>query len=73
MNQTKKGRSIGTATMDSVGTIVLDLRAEGRTGEVGSGRITYKKGDRNYHSILAHLGGLSPGDTKPVPPWPDDQ
>jgi len=63
--------SIGVATMQPDGTIVLDLRAEG-PGMLGDARITYPKSHPEYDSVLKHLGGLTPGDSKPVPPWPDD-
>ena len=62
--------SIGTATMDPDGTIVLLLRATG-PGVVGDGRITYAPTHAEYQNVLKHLGGLKPGESKPVPPWPD--
>jgi hypothetical protein len=60
---------IGTATMRADGTIVLDLRAEGPGGAVGQGRLTYPPDHPQYAAVLRHLGGLRPGETKPVPPW----
>lgn len=66
--------SIGVATMELDGTIVLQLRAEDpETGARGDGRMTYPRGHKEYDAILKHLGGLRPGETKPVPPWPDKQ
>lgn len=62
-------RSIGVATMLPDGTIVLDLRAEGAGGTVGHGRLTYPPDHRDHASVLRHLGGLRPGEVKPVPPW----
>ena len=63
---------IGMATMEKNGTIILDLRAEDPKGAVGIGRLVYPPTHRQYKDILAHLGGLRPGERKPVPPWPDD-
>ena len=63
---------IGVATMEQNGTIVLDLRGEGPGRQVGHGRITYPPDHRDYRAVLDHLGGLQPGERKPVPPWPDD-
>lgn len=63
--------SIGVATMQSDGTIVLELRAEGPDIR-GDARIVYPKDHPQYKSVLEHLGGLEPGQSKPVPPWPDD-
>ena len=53
------------------GTIVLLLRAEGPGGAIGDGRLTYPKSHPDYQKIQSHLGGLKPGEHKPVPPWPD--
>lgn len=63
--------TIGTANMLPDGTIVMDLRAQGPRGIVGDSRVTYKKDSPHYAEILKHLGGLHPGETKPVPPFPD--
>ena len=62
--------SIGTATMEADGTIVMQLRAVG-PGMVGDAQIKYPKSHPEYAGVLKHLGGMTPGQTKPVPPWPD--
>lgn len=59
--------SIGVALMKDDGTLVLDLRGPGGA----EARMTYATTDERYASILEHLGGIAPGETKPVPPWPD--
>jgi hypothetical protein len=64
------GNSIGVATMEPDGTIVLQLRAEGGAGEVGDALLRYPRGHKEYEEVLTHLGGLHPGESKPVPPWP---
>lgn len=61
---------IGVATMDADGTIVLQLRANDG-GVRGESRLTYPRTHKDYDAILKHLGGLRPGETKPVPPWPE--
>ena len=63
--------SIGVATMGPDGTIELRLRATGPGGMVGEGFLTYPPSDPHYAEILRHLGGLKPGETKSVAPWPD--
>lgn len=63
--------SIGTATMAPDGTIELRLRATGPGGMVGEGFLTYAPSDPQYAEILRHLGGMKPGETKSVQPWPD--
>jgi hypothetical protein len=65
-------RSIGTATMTENGTIILNLRAEGPDGTRGEARLTYSPTHERYTQILDHLGGLQSGQSKPVPPWPED-
>ena len=64
-------RSIGSATMKKDGTILLQLRATGEGGVVGDALFTYKKGHHRYQKIIERVGGLEPGQSKPVPPWPD--
>jgi hypothetical protein len=63
---------IGVATMLPDGTIRLRLRAPLPGGGSGEGEMDYKPGDPDYQQVLAHLGGLKPGETKPVKPWPDN-
>jgi hypothetical protein len=63
--------SIGVATMSDDGVIRLQLRADGANGEVGDALLTYTPDNPDYASVIAHLGGIAPGETKPVPPWPD--
>jgi hypothetical protein len=62
--------SIGAATMTRDGAITLRLRAEG-PGMTGEGTLVYKRGDARYDDVLRHIGGIKPGETKPVPPWKD--
>ena len=64
-------KSIGSATMKEDGTIVLQLRATGAGGLRGDALFTYKKGHHRYDKILQRVGGLAPGQSKPVPPWSD--
>jgi hypothetical protein len=62
--------SIGAASLDADGAITLDLRASDGRGILGDARLVCPKGDPRYADLLAHLGGLVPGESKPVPPWP---
>ncbi len=62
---------IGSASMDKDRTIYLQLRAEGPNGELGDAMFTYRPGDPKYQEIIDHVGGLAPGESKPVPPWPE--
>lgn len=66
-----KTQSIGEATMQADGTLVLRLRAESADGAIGESLLTYLPTDDRYESILKHIGDLNPGESKPVPPWDD--
>lgn len=61
--------SIGMATMNSDGTVVLTVRAEG-PGALGDAQLYYPPTHAKYREVLDHVGGLRPGQSKPVPPWP---
>ncbi|MBL8938874.1 MAG: hypothetical protein JNM69_30210 [Archangium sp.] len=63
--------SIGSAHMLPDGTIELMLRAEGPGGMRGDAKFTYPPSDPQYQMVLKHVGGLEPGATKSVPPWPE--
>jgi hypothetical protein len=54
--------------MAKSGVITLQIRALNPDIIVES-LLVYKPHDRNYQSILTHLGGLAPGQSKPVRPW----
>lgn len=60
---------IGVANMSTDGTITLLLRAQSPKGDLGDAMLTYPKSDPKYAGILKHLGGLKPGEEKPVPPF----
>ena len=60
--------SIGVATMTDDGAITLRLRSL-PPGPIGEGTMRYRPGDREYEVIKNHIGGIAPGETKPVRPW----
>jgi hypothetical protein len=62
--------SIGIAEMTGDRTIVLNLRASVDRAGSGEARLVYPPSHPQYREILEHLGGMKPGETKPVPPWP---
>ena len=56
--------SIGTAVMSPDGTITLNF-----TGPIMHGVLAYRRGNPQYPRILSHIGGIQPGQKKPVPPF----
>src|SRR5882757_9627116 len=61
---------IGSATMSADGTITVYLDRTAGGGHA-QGTFTYKTDDPDYEKTLKHIGGLKPGETKPVKPWPN--
>jgi len=62
---------IGTATMREDESIELRLYSTSNGTDAHFYQILHK-GDALYDEVIAHVGGLKPGESKLVPPWPDD-
>ena len=60
--------SIGVAEMSADGVISLRLRSLS-PNPIAEGVLTYAPDDPQYEEIKRHLGGITPGEFKPVPPW----
>jgi len=58
------GPAIGTALMAADGTITLSFN-----GPIMKGALAYHRGDPQYARMLSHVGGLQPGQKKPIPPF----
>jgi hypothetical protein len=54
---------IGMAVMSADGTITLTLHSPNGA----QGVTAYKRTDPQYARILSHIGGIRPGEHKPVP------
>ncbi len=63
--------SIGTATLQQDGTLVLRLRAQGPGSEHGDAVLRYPPGHPDRDALIRHVGGLQSGETKPFPPMAD--
>jgi hypothetical protein len=50
-------------------SLVVTLRASD-AGIVGDAQFVCGPGDARYADLVSHVGGLAPGQCKPVPPWP---
>lgn len=66
-----RGAPAGLAHMLADGTIILDRRAGAGGADAGAGsRIAYPPDHPQYAAILRLLGGLLPGESRPMPPLP---
>jgi hypothetical protein len=63
--------SVGVATMDDDGTLRLQLRSEQADGTIAESLLIVAKSDERYAGMLAHLGGLEPGGSRAIPPFPE--
>ena len=55
--------TMGNAFMGADGTVTLTLTAQDGTQIA----LAYRKNDPNSARILSHIGGIHPGEHKPVP------
>jgi hypothetical protein len=85
MGRPGAARAIGVAQMDASGVVHLHIRPPTRpTPEwtlrlgvpmppsqerIGYGEIDIDRLNPHYADLLRHLGGLAPGEVKPVMPW----
>jgi hypothetical protein len=60
--------SVGRAKMSADGTITLQLRSLW-PDPIAESQLVFAPDDPQYSDIKRHLGGIAPGETKPVPPW----
>lgn len=62
---------VGVATITQDGVIVLQM-SRTTDGIPADALIRYAPGDPDYDEVLEHLGGLAPGESKPVMPFPEE-
>lgn len=70
-DEAEQPASVGVATMDADGTLRLMLRTETASGMVGEMTLVARPDDPRYAGYLAHLGGIAPGQARPIPPFPE--
>ena len=61
---------VGSAYMQPDGTLELRLRAETEDGTIGEALLVIAPGDPRHASMVAHLGGIQPGQGCAIPPFP---
>ena len=57
--------------MTADGTLELTLRATDGKGVVGDAFLRIPPGHKDYQMWLTHLGGMKPGESKFIPPFPE--
>ena len=62
--------SVGVATMLPNRTILVGVPGPGGDSRAQA-VLMVEPGDSTYQPIIDHVGGLKPGETKSIPPWPD--
>jgi hypothetical protein len=65
--------SVGSAERLADGTLNLFLRTQTDDGTVGEAMMIVPPDDPRHAGILAHLGGLAPGQGCEIPPFPPPQ
>jgi hypothetical protein len=60
--------SVGRAKMAADGTITLQLRSLW-PDPIAESELVFPPDDPQYEEIKHHLGGIKPGESKPVPPF----
>jgi len=60
--------SVGQAKMSADGTITLHLRSLW-PDPIAESELVFLPDDPQYEEIKHHLGGIKPGESKPVPPF----
>ena len=60
--------SVGRASVSADGTITLQLRSLW-PDPIAETQLVFAPDDPQYADIKRHLGGITPGEIKPIPPW----
>ena len=65
--------TVGVAEMLEDGTLRLALRTVADDGTIGEALLVIKPDDERYGFYATHLKGLAPGQSQPIPPFPDEE
>jgi hypothetical protein len=61
---------IGECWLEEDGALSMRLFCTS-DGQPASGQFSYPKTDKDYEAMLKHVGGIQPGERKPVAPFGD--
>lgn len=65
----KAQQYVGTALMEDDGIVMMMLHAQTPNGDWGVSRFYLRPGTADYDALIERVGGLQPGEKKPVPSW----
>jgi hypothetical protein len=65
-----KADNVGSAYMQPDGTLEMSLRTETDDGTIGEALLVIPRADPRYKDMVAHLGGIRPGEGRTIPPFP---
>ena len=65
--------TVGSAYMQKDGTIELSLRTVASDGTIGEAMLAVGPDDERHASMVKHLGGIKPGEGRPIPPFPAEE
>jgi hypothetical protein len=69
-SQIKNDDSIGTAWLEKDGTLKVDLQKSTEMQQNFHNLLMLKPSSPSYSRFIDHIGGISPGERKRVPAWP---
>lgn len=61
--------SVGNAFMKPDGTLEMTFRTVAPSGAIGEAYKVLAPGDAQYAAMVAHLGGIQPGEGRAIPPF----
>jgi len=62
--------TVGSAYMRDDGTLEMSLRAVASDGTIGEALMIVAPTDSRHAEMVKHLGGIAPGEGRPIPPFP---
>jgi len=71
MNTENNEDTIGVASLNDEQILAVRLRTE--DGFIAESYFELTPSDSRYQKFIDHVGGIEPGEEKPIPPWPDDE
>jgi hypothetical protein len=62
--------NVGSAYMETDGTLEMRLRTETDDGSIGEAYLVIAPADPRYKAMVKHLDGIKPGEGRTIKPFP---